>query len=79
MNTQAQPEPLEEYPSLLTVAEIKDIMRIGLRQAYDLCKQPDFPAIRIGASIRIPKKALLEWMETQVNEQGYDNPFRIVA
>lgn len=32
---------------------------------YDLCRRPDFPAIRIGRSIVIPVDQLREWLAQQ--------------
>lgn len=50
---------------LLTVEEMAKILRIGRSSAYELCKQKEFPVIRIGKNIRIPEKALLDWVERQ--------------
>lgn len=48
---------------LLTVNEMAKILRIGRSSAYELCRQQEFPVIRIGKCIRISKKALLDWIE----------------
>lgn len=48
---------------LLTVKELAEVLRIGRSSAYELCRQNEFPVIRIGKSIRIPSKALFEWIE----------------
>ncbi len=48
---------------LLTVKELSEVLRIGRSSAYELCRQNEFPVIRIGKSIRIPSKALFEWIE----------------
>lgn len=50
---------------LLTVEEMAKILRIGRSSAYELCRQKEFPVIRIGKNIRIPEKALLDWVERQ--------------
>lgn len=51
--------------SLLTVDEMAQILRIGRSSAYELCRQKEFPIVRIGRSIRIPRRALYEWIEGQ--------------
>jgi excisionase family DNA binding protein len=51
---------------LLTVEEMAKILRIGRSSAYELCRQKEFPVIRIGKNIRIPEKALLDWVESQI-------------
>lgn len=48
---------------LLTVNEMAKILGIGRSSAYELCRQQEFPVIRIGKCIRISKKALLDWIE----------------
>lgn len=50
---------------LLTVDEMAELLRIGRSSAYELCRQKEFPVVRIGRNIRIPKRALLEWVENQ--------------
>jgi len=50
---------------LLTVAETAELLRIGKNTAYELVHRQDFPAVRIGRVIRVPKDALLKWIEKQ--------------
>ena len=51
--------------TLLTVNELAEILRIGRSSAYELCRQNQFPVVRIGKVIRIPKQALNEWLDRQ--------------
>jgi excisionase family DNA binding protein len=55
---------------LLTVKELAEVLRIGRSSAYELCRQHEFPVLRIGRSIRIPRKALFDWMERESNHAG---------
>ena len=41
-----------------TVAEVGEILGLTRNAAYDAAKRGDFPTIRIGRLIRIPKAAL---------------------
>jgi excisionase family DNA binding protein len=50
---------------LLTVKELAEILRIGRSSAYELCRQNEFPVVRIGKNIRISKGALFEWIERE--------------
>lgn len=50
---------------LLTVKELAKVLRIGRSSAYELCRQNEFPVIRVGKNIRIPKKALFDWIERE--------------
>lgn len=54
---------LDEYPDVLTVADIQKILRIGRCTAYELIHTPDFPTKKVGRAIRIPKMLFIEWLE----------------
>ena len=52
-----------EDQAYLTVAEVKRYLNISLTAAYELSRSKDFPVLRFGGSIRIPKKAFLAWLD----------------
>lgn len=52
-----------ELPPVLTVPEVARLLRIGRAAAYELANRKDFPTIRVGRTIRIPREALFRWME----------------
>lgn len=54
-----------QLPALLTVPELAARLRIGLRTAYNLCHEPDFPAMRVGGQIRVSEIALARWLDEQ--------------
>lgn len=54
---------------VLSVADIQQALGCGRRQAYELANSADFPAIRLGRKIVIPRDAFLRWLEKQA-EQG---------
>ena len=47
---------------LITVIEMAEILKISRSKAYSLIKQVGFPIIRIGKCVRIPRKAMLQWL-----------------
>ena len=51
----------------LTVAEVKDYLKISQAAAYSLTRRKDFPVARFGGSIRIPKKAFLAWVDAMTS------------
>lgn len=51
----------QDYPLALTVDEAAEIMRVSLRKAYDMTRRIDFPAIRDGKRIIIPRDAFFRW------------------
>lgn len=51
---------------MVTVAEAAEMMNLSKPSVYDLCKRPDFPALRFGRKVLIPVDRLREW----VNDHG---------
>lgn len=49
----------------LTLDEVSHILKIGRSKVYELANRPDFPTVRIGRNIRVPKDALIQWVESQ--------------
>ncbi len=55
---------LLDLPSVLTVDELAGFLRIGRNSAYQLIRDHEIDCIRAGRNIRIPQKALLQFLET---------------
>ena len=53
----------ETLPLLLTVEEMASVLRIGRNPAYQLVKDGAIQGIRVGRSIRIPRNALIQFVE----------------
>ena len=45
------------------VKEVAEILGIGLNTAYEAARRDDFPAIKVGGRILIPKKRFDRWLE----------------
>lgn len=52
---------------LLTIKELQDYLKISRSKAYELVNEPEFPTLRIGKNIRIPKDQLEEWILEKIN------------
>jgi excisionase family DNA binding protein len=64
---------LDELPDMLRVEEAATVLRIGRSAAYEAVAvfqatggAEGIPAIRIGRSVRVPKGALLRWIDDQL-------------
>jgi len=49
-------------------AQAARLIGVSLPVMYDLCRRSDFPAVRIGRAIVIPKTSLKHWLEQQANK-----------
>ena len=53
-----------------TVSEVAKILDIGKSSAYNLVKCNAFRTIRIGKTIRIPKKSFDAWLNSLENQSA---------
>lgn len=53
---------LDEYPDVLTVDDLKSILRVGRNKAYDMVKSNRIPSIRTGNNYRISKDAVKDFL-----------------
>lgn len=57
-----------DLPLLLTVREVAKVLRIGRNAAYQLVKDGNVKSIHVGRSIRVPRNALIQYVEsTQIS------------
>ena len=46
-----------------SVDEVRSILNIGRRQAYELCNSGSFKIVRVGRVIRVSKLSFDEWLD----------------
>lgn len=56
---------LNDYPDILTVAEITEILYIGKNRVYELLENGFIKGFRIGRVWKVPKESLQEYIRTQ--------------
>lgn len=52
----------DELPIMLSVPQLAAALEISRSGAYALVRSEEFPALKIGSRIVIPKDELLEWI-----------------
>ncbi len=57
---------IEELPMALKADDIAQILGISRANAYTLMHSENFPTLRIGKRMMVPKDKFLAWMEKQV-------------
>ena len=53
----------DDLPVVLTMRQLREVLQISRPKAYELAHQKGFPVVRFGRVIRIPRDALLRWLE----------------
>ena len=60
-----------KYPDILSVDDLRSALKIGRSKAYQLVSSGEIRSIKVGKAIRIPKKALLDYvMGNDYNKRG---------
>ena len=54
---------LDDLPMTLRVEELMPILGIGRNTAYELVRSGRLCSIRVGRQVRVPKNALIEFLE----------------
>ena len=55
----------EELPLFLNAETVANVLGIAMSSAYELMKEPDFPSLRIGNRLIVPKEKFMVWVEQQ--------------
>lgn len=69
MGTNAAATPyrtLEDLPVVLRVTDLMPVLGIGRNTAYELIRCGKIRSIRVGKQLRIPKKALIEYISAEI-------------
>lgn len=67
------------FPTVMTIQQMAEFLQIGVTKAYEMSHWVGFPAVHIGRQVRVPKKALLEWLEQQHKEQSGEVRLQVVG
>lgn len=52
----------EDFPICLKVEDVANILRVSRAKAYEMTRRKDFPAIRDGSRIIIPRDRFFDWL-----------------
>ena len=58
----------DDLPMFLNVATVSKVLGISQSSGYELMHERDFPAIKIGSRIVIPRDKLVAWLEEKVSQ-----------
>lgn len=57
------------YIEVIKVKDVKEILGCGIHRAYDIVNQRDFPKVRIGKRLYIPKDEFEIWLKTYLTKE----------
>ena len=53
----------DELPLFLNVETVANVLGIAMSSTYELMKEKDFPALRVGNRLIVPKEKFMSWVE----------------
>lgn len=60
----------ESEPELLRVPEAARLLNISRAKAYSLIAGGVIPVVKVGASIRVPRRRLIAWLEENTRQEA---------
>lgn len=58
----------DELPMFINVPALTKLFGISQSSCYELMHEKDFPSLRIGSRIVVPRDKLIEWIEARVGQ-----------
>ena len=55
----------DELPLFLNAELVAKVLGISISSAYELMHEANFPALRVGSRIVVPKEKFCQWVESQ--------------
>ena len=66
--TECKYSDITKLPMFLTVKDVQNILGIHNNSAYELVKQPGFPAVRVSdRRIVIPRDRFIKWIDQRAD------------
>mgnify|MGYP000830180116 CR=1 FL=1 len=53
----------DELPLFLNATTVAKVLGIALSSSYELMHEKDFPTLRVGSRMVVPKEKFIEWVE----------------
>lgn len=55
------------YPLILEVKHIQEILGVSKRRAYEIMDLKGFPLLKLGRNKRVPRDKFFEWLENEAS------------
>ena len=59
----------DELPLFLNAEMVAKALGVATSTAYELMHEKDFPALKIGSRLLVPKEKFREWVEAKIGGQ----------
>lgn len=60
----------DELPLFLNAGMVAKALGVSPSSGYELMHEPDFPVLKVGSRMVVPKEKFVEWVEQHTNGGG---------
>lgn len=60
----------DELPLFLNVEMVAQVLGVSPSSGYELMHEPDFPVLRVGSRMVVPKEKFIQWVEEHTGGSG---------
>lgn len=60
----------DELPLFLNLELVAKVLGVSPSSGYELMHQPDFPVLRVGSRMVVPKEKFIQWVEEHTGGAG---------
>lgn len=60
----------DELPLFLNSKLVAKVLGVSPSSGYELMHQPDFPVLRVGSRMVVPKEKFIQWVEEHTGGAG---------
>ena len=60
----------EELPLFLNADMVAKVLGVSISTAYEMMHENDFPSLKIGNRLLVPKEKFKQWIEIKTNKIG---------
>ena len=53
----------DELPLFLNAATVAKVLGVSPSSGYELMHEPDFPVLKVGSRLVVPKEKFVEWVQ----------------
>jgi len=62
----------DELPLFLNAELVAKVLGVSPSSGYELMHEPDFPVLKVGSRMVVPKEKFIEWVERNTKGSGSD-------
>ena len=62
----------DELPLFLNAELVAKVLGVFPSSGYELMHEPDFPVLKVGSRMVVPKEKFIEWVERNTKGSGSD-------